>query len=264
MHVLVEVRLDDSTADAELVGDRLWALGAVGVEERLDHVVAAFADPAAADAAAAEFDGRLLPVADTTGLDTWRPHAAVIAAGPFSIRPPWLDPGPGRDLIIDPGHTFGSGSHASTRLAVDLLARHVRPGMHVVDLGAGSGVLSVAAALAGATVTAVDTDSNAEDAIAANAARNRVADRIETRIDDIASIDVEADLALLNVTIDIHERVAPHLRHQRIGPLVVAGILTGDQEARCATAHDRTIVERATHDEWAALVLDHGAPTTPS
>ncbi|MEM9465933.1 MAG: 50S ribosomal protein L11 methyltransferase [Actinomycetota bacterium] len=263
MHTLVEISLDDLTSP-ETVSDRLWVLGAVGVEERSGTVVGAFVDPDRAAVAATELGGRARSVADTAGLDAWREHARVVVAGPFAVRPPWLDPGPGIDLVIDPGHTFGSGSHPTTRLATALLANRVEPGMHVVDLGAGSGVLSVAAALLGATVTAIDTDPRAPATIAANAARNGVAQRIDTVTADIAEVATTADLGVLNVTIDIHERVAPALRRLPIGPLIVSGILAVHHEARCAAAHGRSIGDRITEDEWAALVLDHGASATPS
>lgn len=255
MHALVEVAPGN---DPDLVSDRLRMFGAVGVEIRDDVVVGAFTDAAAADAAAVDLNGRCFTVGDTTGLDEWRDHAVVVAAGPFSIRPPWLDAGSGLDLVIDPGHAFGSGSHPSTQLALDLLADLVAPGISVADLGAGSGVLGIAAALLGADVITVDCDPEARRATLANAARNGVADRVEAITEDLAAVDLHADLTVLNVTIDIHEEVAPRLRNQALGPIIVSGILAGEQEHRCATAHDRVAARRVVQDEWAALVLDRG------
>ncbi len=256
MHHLVEVVAD---RDPDLLGDRFWILGAVGVEVRDGTVIGAFDDAGLAAAAATALGGRASAVADTTGLDAWRDHAVVTDVGPFSIRPPWLEPGEGVDLVIDPGHAFGSGSHPSTRLALTLIADLVTPGMRVADLGAGSGVLAVAAARLGAEVLAVDLDPAARDAIDANARRNGVRERIETVIGDVATTVITADLSVLNVTIDIHEHLGPALHSLPPGPLVVAGILAGDQEQRCAAAHHRHPRTRVADGEWAALVLDHGA-----
>lgn len=266
MYILVEVPLErDATSTLiDLVSDTLWAHGAVGVEERAMRVIGGFTDHEGAMAAADVLGGALHTVAETTGLDAWRDHADVVDAGPFSIRPPWLEPGRGIDLVIDPGHSFGSGSHPSTRLATALLAATVEPGMRVADLGAGSGVLAIAAAHLGATVHAIDNDRGAAPAIRANAEYNGLSARITTTTADLASVEVDADVAVLNVTIDIHETVGAALQAQRIGRLIVAGILAGEQEQRCATAHGRIINDRVVEGEWVALDLDHGAAPTPS
>ena len=264
MHILVEIRVDGGRPDAELITDRLWHAGAVGVEERPGLVIAAFDNTSAATTTADEFGATIRTVTDSTGLDGWRPYAEVHSAGPFTIRAPWHEPGPGVDLVIDPGHSFGSGSHPSTRLAIEALALLVEPGMHVVDLGSGSGVLAIAAALLGARATAIDIDPGSSATITANAERNGVAARVETSTADIATVSTCGDLAVLNVTIDIHEQVAAGLHSQRIETLVAAGLLAGPQEDRAAAAHRRTISHRIVDGEWAALVLGHGPAAAPS
>ena len=75
-------------------------------------------------------------------------------------------------LRLEPGLAFGSGSHPTTRLCLEWLAEHVQPGQRVLDFGCGSGVLGIAAALLGATVTAVDHDDQAVMASRDNAAYN--------------------------------------------------------------------------------------------
>ena len=252
MHAMVEVA---TGADPDLVSDRLRVFGAVGVEIRDDVVVGAFTDAAAANAAAVDLNGRCFTVGDTTGLDEWRDHAVVVAAGPFSIRPPWLDAGSGLDLVIDPGHAFGSGSHPSTRLILALAADLVSPGARVVDLGTGSGILAVAAARLGAVVQAVDTDPAAAAAVAANAAANRVADEVTFRAGDAAEVEGSFEFGVCNMTIDLHERIGPSLTAD-IGCLIVGGVLTGGQEERVATAHGREIRGRRVEGDWAALVLE--------
>jgi len=259
VHHLVEVT---AGPDAELVVDRLWQAGALGVEELGDLIRAGFADPVAAASAATALGGHCQTVDDTTGLDGWRSHATVHRAGPFGIRPPWLAPADDPlDLVIDPGHAFGSGSHPSTRLALGLLADLVEPGTRVVDLGAGSGVLSVAAARLGATVVAVDNDPTAADAVHANAEANGVAAHIEFRSHDAADLTGTFAVGLCNMTIDLHERVGPAVAAATaIDRLVVAGLVAGPQEARALAAHRRsTVLDRRVEGEWVGLVLGPAA-----
>lgn len=255
MHHLVEVVCTADGPDPELVADSLWTLGAVGVEELDGMVRGAFTDATSAGVAAEDVGGRRRTVDDGEGLDTWRRHAAVHRAGPFSVRPPWRSAVSGSiDLVIDPGHAFGSGSHPSTRLVLGLVADHVASGHQVVDLGTGSGVLAVAAARLGATVTAVDTDPAAAASVEANRTANQVGDRIRFRSGDASDVDGVFDVGLCNMTIGLHERLGPTLTAD-IGLLLIGGVLRGAQEDRVRAAHRRRIVARRVEGEWAALAL---------
>ena len=265
MHHLVVIPLVPDTGDEiaddtarELLADALWAAGAVGVEDLGPNVRGAFTDPETARATAARLGGTVEPVADDTGLDAWRDHATSHRAGPFLVRPPWIDAVPETlDLVIDPRHAFGSGSHPSTRLALDLLAGVVGPDDHVLDVGTGSGILAIAAARLGARVVALDTDPNAEAAVRANAEANAVADRVDHRRGDGAAATGDFTLGLCNMTIDLHEAIGPSLAAgASIGRLIVAGILAGEQERRAAAAHGRAkIVDRRVDGDWVALLL---------
>ncbi|MEO0493969.1 MAG: 50S ribosomal protein L11 methyltransferase [Actinomycetota bacterium] len=268
MHHLVTVARPADDPTAELLVDDLWAAGAVGVEEIGSSIRAAFVDDGLARKAAKRHQGRVETVDDRTGLDAWRSHAGDYRAGPFHVRPPWIDgqvPADAIELVIDPGHAFGSGSHPTTRLMLAALAEHVRAGDRVVDLGTGSGVLAVAAARLGAEVLGIDIDPAAATAVAENAAANGVADLVRVLIADIAAIDpTPADVVLLNVTIDIHEAIADAVR--RIDPtiLIVAGVLDGAQAERVATLYGRVATATATDDGWAVLVFDRGRDDGPS
>ncbi|MEM7142079.1 MAG: 50S ribosomal protein L11 methyltransferase [Actinomycetota bacterium] len=255
-HHLVVVPLDGH--DPELLGLELWEAGAVGIEDLPGALRVAFD---AFDAAAGVRD-RYAPGAaieelpDVVGLDASRDLLAVRRAGRFAIHPPWLTPP--ADLIgveIDPGHAFGSGSHPSTRLALELIGRHVAPGATVADIGCGSGVLAIGAALVGAaSVTAVDIDPAAIDATTANAARNGVGDIVDARLGSASDVPAP-DTALINVTIDVHELLAPAL--PRAANLIIAGVLT-DQLARAAAAHRAEVVDSLDDDEWSAAWLRPG------
>ena len=119
---------------AELAADVWWRCGAAAVEELDDgglvQLIAGFADPAdarrATGLATEEGHGPVseLPV-DDDGLDGWRAWAEPVAAGPWWVVPAWLDPpesaSPDAVLRIEPGRTFGSGSHPTTRLVLEVL-----------------------------------------------------------------------------------------------------------------------------------------------
>ena len=116
------------------------------------------------------------------------------------------------------------------------LAEHIGPGDRAVDLGTGSGILAIAAARLGADVIGIDLDPAAAPAAQTNAMANGVRERADVRIGDISDIgnDEPFDVALLNVTIDIHESVAPAVQRLDVPVLIVAGILDGEQAERAA------------------------------
>lgn len=203
-------------AAAELVADVLWRFAPAAVEEltgppdptgRPTAVVRTGFDDRAVAAAAAEAVRAIDPgsvagsvagpvevavavaAVTDTGLDGWRAHARVEDAAPFAVAPAWLDPDavatalrelPGERTVlwVDPGPTFGSGSHPTTRLVLTLLATLAGPGTTVLDVGCGSGVLAVGAAVLGAAAVGLDVDPASADAVAANAERNGVGPRV--------------------------------------------------------------------------------------
>lgn len=113
-------------------------------------------------------------------------------------------------IRLDPGMAFGSGEHASTRLCLAAIARHLRPGGLVIDLGTGSGILAIAAARLGARrVLAIDNDPVAVAAARANVRRNRVTRRVTVRRrDGLAGLRLRADLIVANLTAEILPAVA--------------------------------------------------------
>lgn len=235
----------------------MWGHGAVGIEELPDGLRAAFTDADAAGRAreALAPDAVVEAVADTTGLDTARDLLTVELAGRFAVHPPWLEPPPDHDAIeIDPGHAFGSGSHPSTRLALELLGACTPSPRTVFDIGCGTGVLAIAAARLGAQVTAVDTDAAAVAATRANAFRNGVGDRIEVALASAGHLTEAADLVTVNVTIDIHESLAPSLPDAHRS-LIVAGVLGESQLRRAAEAYGATVDDPVADDGWMAAVL---------
>jgi ribosomal protein L11 methyltransferase len=266
--------------DAELAADVLWQAGAAGVEEQpvataaaelgSVRLLAGFGDRASATAACDELErrgfgvGRVEPVTDD-GLDGWRPWAEPQRAGPFVVTPPWCDEqhlAGTRTLWVDPGRTFGSGSHATTRLVLAAVAELVVPGASVLDVGTGSGVLAIGAALVGATpVVAIDLDPSSPEVVVANAARNGVSAQVRASTDALAAVpaDPPFDLVLANLLAPILVELAPELRRVTApgAPLVVSGLLADRWREVLGPLHGFTVAPDGvrTDDGWAALVL---------
>jgi ribosomal protein L11 methyltransferase len=110
--------------------------------------------------------------------DEWKRFFHVLRVGRLVIRPSWesVAVAPGELLIdLDPGAAFGTGQHETTRLCLAALDEHLRPGVHVIDVGTGSGILAIAAArLGAASVLALDIDAGAVAVARENVARNGV------------------------------------------------------------------------------------------
>jgi ribosomal protein L11 methyltransferase len=165
--------------------------------------------------------------------------------------------------VIDPGRAFGSGAHASTRLALAALDRLVCGGERVLDAGCGSGVLGIAAlALGAAEAVGVDHDPAAIAAARANAIRNRAGDRFtlsDGPVDAVAASDGPFDLVVANLLLPDLLALAPALAAALAvdGSLVVSGVLVDQRRPVVAAATGRGLVpvgEEVT-EGWLAVTL---------
>ena len=174
--------------------------------------------------------------------DGWRAFHHGTGVGQLWVGPPWEEPP--RDalaVVIDPGRAFGTGAHATTQLCLELLQEV--EGTSLLDVGCGSGVLSVAAAkLRFAPVHAVDLDEVALERTRATAAANGVAVEVGTEL-------TPAKLAVMNIALDVVERMLPELPVERA---ITSGYLERD-EPRADGWHR---LERRVRDGWAADLLE--------
>lgn len=181
------------------------------------------------------------------------------------IAPTWegYRPRAGEIVIeIDPGLAFGTGLHASTRLALQLteaaFGQKPQPA-GVLDVGTGTGILAMAAALLGATqVTAIDNDPDAVVCARDNTDHNGLADKVAVSARELTAFTDPYDLVLANITHDVLLALAPQLVRllARPGQLILAGILQGEQaESIMATFGDLglTLADSPREDEWQAF-----------
>jgi ribosomal protein L11 methyltransferase len=264
----VEVRL--ACDEVDLASGALWGAGAAGVEEvedgggvRLRAMVLVGAADAVAAVAARYGRTVVVPIDPDDGRDGWRAWARPVTVGRIVLQPAWqqgdADPTPDTLRIhLDPGRAFGSGSHPTTRLMLELLQDHPVNGAEVLDVGSGSGVLSVAAARLGAgRVVAVDIDPDAVAATVDNATRNQVADRIEASGVALSELDDRFDLVLANLSASVVRQLAPVLgaRVRVGGTLMVSGHLRDQESDVAGTFPSMGIVGRRVQDGWSALAL---------
>jgi ribosomal protein L11 methyltransferase len=213
--------------DPELVATALVEATGQTVEERPALVVGYAAEEStareAADLMASRFTGvtvRVDPAAPVDWTSRWKDGLAVREIGRLRVGPSWLlAPGPGA-IVIDPETAFGTGEHGSTRGALSLLERHLAPGDRVLDLGSGSGVLSIGAVRLGAArALGIEIDAEAVPVARANAAANGVADRVEFTEGDAgllaplaAPVDVVVSNILRSVNLGLLEPIGRALR----------------------------------------------------
>ncbi|HET9342656.1 MAG TPA: 50S ribosomal protein L11 methyltransferase [Candidatus Eremiobacteraceae bacterium] len=143
-----------------------------------------------------------------------------------SWRRDFTPPRGARAIVLDPGMAFGTGQHATTKMALDLLLERVRPGAIVIDVGCGSGILGIAAAQRGARVYACDQDLIAVAATRENFRANGVRAAAVKRASGIPKTFPRAILVVANITADVLEPLAPELvaALRKGGSLVTSGV----------------------------------------
>ena len=255
------VEVEVAPEDAELAADALWEAGASAVSEEAapGGRIRLVADVEAAAMVEPRWRATVIEPDTQAHLDAWRAFARPVTVGPLRLQPAWipLDPAPAEVVVLlDPGRAFGSGSHPSTRVALDALVRWLPTGGGVLDVGCGSGVLAVAAARLGArSVDAVDVDPDAVQATMANAARNGVAVRVSRA--SAADVSGTYDLVVANIGAGVLIEHAATVV-ERVGAgghLVLAGMLD-DRADEVAAAYGTAVeVERRSDDGWVGLVL---------
>lgn len=275
------VHLDIQAELADEVSFLLFELGATGVEERdattlaknlvpdAVTLVASFEDRAAAEEACEALDPawspRIEEVVGDDWRDAWKEHFHPFAlTDRVTVRPPWEAYTPTREgeivLELEPGRAFGTGLHATTSLvsrALDARAKELES-REVLDVGTGSGILSLVALVLGAArARGIDTDADAVDVAKENAARNGLEARFVADTTPVEAIDMRYPVVLANIEARVLIPLADAIKATVAegGLLVLSGILAG-QEDDVARAYAPFMVEETPREgEWVALVL---------
>lgn len=214
------------------------------------------------------------PIADEDWMSSWKKHYHPIPIGErLLILPAWIEEErPGRAAVrIDPSMAFGTGTHPTTQLCLEVVEAYARPDETVIDVGCGSGILSIAAVKLGARrVLGVDIDRAAVKATRQNAEANEIASRIEVGVGSVDEIRKgmfslrQAPFVLANILAPVIIRLFDAGLAELVergGVLALSGILA-DQSPEVEVAalkQGLTFVERRQSGDWVALVFQkHG------
>jgi ribosomal protein L11 methyltransferase len=198
--------------------------------------------------------------------DAWKAHFPVLRVGRrLVVKPTWRRHRRLPDevvLILDPGMAFGTGLHPTTRLclaALEVLAdRGALANARALDLGSGSGILSLATARLGATaVLGLDVDPIAVEATGANARRNRLSRRVQARMGTVPSGEPPFDLVVANLIAGLLVRLAAGIAAEvRPGGAWLASGIFRDREAevvRAFRASGLSVTDRWLEGDWIAI-----------
>lgn len=169
---------------------------------------------------------------------SWREFFGVVDnGGRVIIVPSWIEheSKPGQLAIrLDPGQAFGTGHHETTKMCIAALERHVGPGVQVLDVGTGSGILAIASILLGAEhVLGIDIDRVAVDVARANCDENGVSDRVTLEAGVLDPMHpAQYDVVVANISTAANMGLAPAFAQvvQPGGALILSGILAADSE----------------------------------
>ncbi len=205
---------------------------------------------------------------DDTWRDGWRAFFQPCRLSRrVGVRPPWEESaGTEVEVVIDPGLAFGTGTHATTRGVMKVLDQWLgdRAPVHILDVGCGSGILSIAAARLGHEATGVEIDESAVASARENVTLNGVDDRVSLIHGDAGAVDGQYPLVVANILAKILIEIAPSIRARCNGDLILSGLLP-QQRADVLVAYDAVpmgegdgemvVIDELQEGEWLVLLL---------
>jgi ribosomal protein L11 methyltransferase len=201
--------------------------------------------------------------------NAWKDYYHVTHIGQrLVIRPSWREYIPTNNEVVlelDPGMAFGTGLHPTTRMCLEQIEQRTRPGVRVLDVGTGSGILALAAAKLGAVnVHCIDNSSVAVESAVANAEINHLSDRINVVLGvldeaEATQLSGQYDLVLANIIARVIGSLAPNLA-QVLAPngiLITSGII-GDRRHEAEQpllSAGLKLIDQAIIDDWVTLIM---------
>ena len=203
---------------------------------------------------------------DENWRDSWKKHFTLLRVGQkLVIKPSWIeyDEQPGDVVIdLDPGLAFGTGYHPTTYSCLEALEELIEPGHSVLDVGTGSGILSIAAAKLGAArITAVDIDGNAIRAALKNFRRTGISDLVNAESGSIPSSATRGrtyDLAIANISARGIRLVSPAIPDLMApgGVFVASGIIIDQHDEAVSAIADAgmAVDEMRQREDWLTIL----------
>ena len=201
--------------------------------------------------------------------NAWKDYFHVTHSGQrLVIRPSWREYIPKDNEVVlelDPGMAFGTGLHPTTRLCLEQVEQRTKPGMRVLDVGTGSGILALAAAkLGAASVYCIDNSTVAVESATANAAINNLNDKITVVLGTLdeataARMAGQYDMALVNILAHIIGDMAPQLSQvMASGALLIAsGIIEAHRQdaEQSLLSRGLELIDQSMIDDWLVLIM---------
>jgi ribosomal protein L11 methyltransferase len=199
-----------------------------------------------------------VPLSDWT--TSWQQRfAPVHVSDRLIIAPPWVElaPSEAQVVVIEPGMAFGTGEHETTQLSLRMLEKEIQPGDRLLDIGTGSGILSITSVHLGAqTATAIDIDEETIDNARDNIRRNGVSEQVQVYTGQIDHPAVSGPYRIIVSNIDIQTLISLLPSFSALltsaGVLLLSGILINEEDTLVSRldAHGFLLRERYTQGEW--------------
>ena len=217
------------------------------------------------NAAGISFDINSETVDDTDWNENWKKYFKAFKVGnKLAVCPSWENADGFKDrsvISLDPGTAFGTGTHATTSLCMETLESIIKGGETLLDIGTGSGILSIAAVILGAkSAEGVDIDELSVKTAINNAERNKVSDKCKFIVGDLADkISGKYDIICANIVADVIIRLFENVKeymHENT-KFIISGII----DIRACDIENAIekfgfkIVKKMTRDEWHAYIL---------
>ena len=210
-------------------------------------------------------------LADEDWQNAWKSHFTLLKIGRrLVIKPTWIEYPSGAEEVvieIDPGMAFGTGYHPTTHSCLEAMEQLVNAGASVLDLGTGSGILSIAAVrLGAASVVALDIDSQAVRAARQNLKRTRTSRQVTLALGTLphpAAGPAQFDLAVANISAraicDRAQSIVGTIRSD--GILVASGMMKDQAQQVVDTLQELgcSLVEEWPRDDWVTLAFQPGS-----
>ncbi len=263
----------------DIISGLLWELQIEGITEEKDHlviyaeeeetvnekIIIDILEKLKSEHLVNKFSVVKEVIQDENWNEMWEKSRGIIKiSNKFVIKPTFKEyqANPGEIVLtIDPKMSFGTGDHQSTKLMLELLEKYIKPGMKILDVGSGTGILSIASIKLGAKkAIAIDNDERCYENCLENCQLNLAAENVEILIGEISDVnETDFDLVLANIQKNVLLNISNEIkkRIKENGIVILSGLLSEDENDIKIhySQNGFQTIETKRMDEWITLVF---------